>query len=41
MSGKGKVLFVLLCIGLALEIPVTSSYSSRRQNISRQLRPAS
>jgi endonuclease/exonuclease/phosphatase family metal-dependent hydrolase len=28
MSGKSKVLFVLLWIGLALEIPVTSSYSS-------------
>jgi endonuclease/exonuclease/phosphatase family metal-dependent hydrolase len=28
MSGKNKVLFVLLCIALALEIPVTSSYSS-------------
>src|SRR5687768_13679223 len=28
MSGKGKLLFVLLCIGLALEIAVTSSYSS-------------
>ena len=27
MSGKSKVLFVLLCIGLALEIPVTSSHS--------------
>src|SRR5688572_8499897 len=28
MSGKGKLLFVLLCIGLAVEIAVTSSYSS-------------
>ena len=28
MSGKSKVLFVLLFIGLAREIPVTSSYSS-------------
>ena len=28
MTEIGKVLFVLLCIGLALEIPVTSSYSS-------------
>ena len=27
MSGKSKVLFVLLCLGLALEIPVTSSFS--------------
>ena len=28
MSGKSKMLFVLLCLGIALEIPVTSSYSS-------------
>src|SRR5688500_3076425 len=28
MSGKGKLLFVLLCLGLALEIAVTTSYSS-------------
>ena len=28
MSGKSKVLFVLLCMGLAFEIPVASSYSS-------------
>ena len=27
MSGKSKLLFVLLCIGLAVEIAVTSSYS--------------
>ncbi|HKO43399.1 MAG TPA: endonuclease/exonuclease/phosphatase family protein [Pyrinomonadaceae bacterium] len=31
MSGKSKVLFVLLCIGLAFEIPVTSSYSSEHR----------
>lgn len=30
MSAKSKVLFLLLCIGLAFEITVTSSYSSTR-----------
>lgn len=33
MSGKGKILFVLLFIGLAFEIPVTNSYSSPHKSL--------
>ena len=32
MSGKSKLLFVLLCLALALEIPLASSYSSANRS---------